>query len=313
MNPARHWSDYWAGGHLTSLPRDYALNYDGELLTFWQQQFARVPHGGRMLDVCTGNGAIPLLAAQYFAEAGCKVEVLGVDAARIQPQRLAERHPELRAACAAITLMGEQPIESLLLESASYDLISSQYGIEYCDWPQAAAQIARLLRPGGYFAMVCHASDSAMMATMRQESRAFERLEQVKLLPMLKRYLGGQLSFGRFRKSLLQIQQQLQTDPPGAPHPLIQHVIRTLTGITALHQDGLRQRRSELMAFQRALVMGRDRLADMLRVNTALAEQEDWHEVFCQQGLTLSERRRIEHRGRHHCGTAYCFRKPGDG
>ena len=50
---------------MTSLPQDFAANYDGEVAEFWQAAFAQVPPAGRMIDLCTGNGAIALLAVAY--------------------------------------------------------------------------------------------------------------------------------------------------------------------------------------------------------------------------------------------------------
>ncbi|HEY9119557.1 MAG TPA: hypothetical protein VIN33_07345, partial [Marinobacter sp.] len=57
--------NYWRQGHLTSLPCGFSLNYDGEFLQFWHQQFALLGAGACVLDVCSGNGSIALLARDY--------------------------------------------------------------------------------------------------------------------------------------------------------------------------------------------------------------------------------------------------------
>ena len=75
-----HWSDYWSRGSLTSLPQDFAANYDGEVAEFWQGAFSGLDDTGRMIDLCTGNGAIALLAAEYFASEKPDIEIVAVDA-----------------------------------------------------------------------------------------------------------------------------------------------------------------------------------------------------------------------------------------
>ena len=59
------WSDYWAAGNLTSLPSDFAHNYDGEIKAFWFKIFDDLPDKSAILDVCTGNGAVAYLALDF--------------------------------------------------------------------------------------------------------------------------------------------------------------------------------------------------------------------------------------------------------
>lgn len=307
---SKHWSEYWASGQLTSLPADFAANYDGEIAAFWEQQFARVPAGGRVLDLCTGNGAIALLAAMYFEAQQRDVAVTAVDAAKISPARMAHRHPDLDAAISKIIFIDQSPVETLALPGGAFDLVTSQYGIEYCDWAAAAAQAARLLRPGGRLALVCHAASSDIVATMERESRDYELLASLGLLKGMRRFLDGTLSFSRLRKLLQATHAELLRAYRATRPPLFAHVLKTLEGVLQLDQAQLRARRMELAAFVDRLEQGQLRLADMLRVNRAIHEAPEWHRVFESAGLRLLDSQEILYRGQHRSGHAYVFERP---
>ena len=59
-----HWSEYWKTGVLTSLPSDFKENYDGELYEYWESVLLAQQTPLRVLDVCTGNGAVAILLTE---------------------------------------------------------------------------------------------------------------------------------------------------------------------------------------------------------------------------------------------------------
>lgn len=307
---SKHWSDYWASGQLTSLPEDFAANYDGEIATFWEQQFQPVPAGGKVLDLCTGNGAIALLAATYFMAQQRDVAVTAVDAAKISPARMAERHPGLAQGIERVTFIDQSPVETLALPGGAFDLVTSQYGIEYCDWAAAAAQVARLLRPGGRLALVCHAASSDIVATMEREAGDYELLASLGLLKGMRRFLEGTLSFSRFRKLLQATHAALLPTYRATRAPLFAYVLKTVEGALRMDQAQLRARRMELAAVAHRLEQGQLRLADMLRVNRAIHAAPEWYRVFETAGLRLLDAQEILYRGKHRSGHAYRFERP---
>jgi ubiquinone/menaquinone biosynthesis C-methylase UbiE len=309
-NTSEHWSDYWAAGRLTSLPDDFAGNYDGEIAEFWSAQFADVPEGGRIVDLCTGNGAIALLAAEYLRSQGRVAEVLAVDAARINPDAIGKAHPGMKDLVGSVTFIGESPVESLALPEASADLVTSQYGIEYCDWAAAAAKVQALLKPGGRLALVCHAATSDIVATMETEAAGYAQLTALDIPRAIRRFLAGTLSFSRFRKHLQNAQGDLLASWRLSGAPLYAFVLQTIDGVLAMNEARLRGHRLQLAAFGRQLTLGEARLADMLRVNRAIHAQPEWHQVFERAGLELLESREILYKGKHRSGQAYRFAKP---
>jgi SAM-dependent methyltransferase len=307
---SQHWTEYWAAGRLTSLPNDFAGNYDGEIAEFWAAEFAGVPQGGRVLDVCTGNGAIALLAAGYFAGAGRDAGITAVDAAGIDPESIAKRHPDLASEVARIEFIGSAPVESLALPSEAFDLVTSQYGIEYCDRGPAAEQVARVLRPGGRLALICHAASSDIVRTMEAEARDYARLESLGFVAGIRRFLSGTLSFSRLHKLFESVGKQVVAEYRVSRSPLFAFVLQMLESAGRMDEARLRGHRLHLAGFARQLEMGEARLADMLRVNRAIHEDPEWYRVFEAHGLALLDSREILYQGRHRSGQACRFDKP---
>ncbi|MDJ0656806.1 MAG: class I SAM-dependent methyltransferase [Xanthomonadales bacterium] len=307
MQTNQHWTDYWARGCLTSLPQDFAGNYDGEIAEFWNEQFSAVPDGGRILDLCTGNGAVILLAARYMADSGKTLQLEAVDAARVNPEAVAAQHPDQRSLLPRIRFHEPSPVESLSLPDQSCDLVTSQYGIEYCDWEQAAAQISRLLRPGGRFALVSHAVSSDILKTMEKESHEYAVLELAGFFEATPVFLTGALSYRQYHTCL---QQTLQRVEAAGSSPLLTMLRGTLTQILSLDEAGLQRHLDNLQRFYGEMRSGRDRLNDMLRVNRAIQQDPDWTSVFQRHGLLAAESGELLYRGRNHAGKFACFTRP---
>lgn len=115
----------------------------------WMQLFQATPPGARVLDLATGGGQV----AAWAAAAGRGFGVTGVDFADIPPAR---------ADAPGVTFLGNVGLESLPFETASFDLVISQYGFEYADRQKAAAECARVLAPGGRGRFIMHHPQSAL-------------------------------------------------------------------------------------------------------------------------------------------------------
>ncbi len=305
-----HWSVYWARGAVTSLPEDFAANYDGEIREFWCAQFDHVPDGGRILDVCTGNGAVALLAAEAIGTRERKPEVLAVDAAAIRPEVVAERFPAQAPFIESIRFIPNTRFEALDLEDASVDLISSQYGIEYCDLERAAHKAARLLRPGGRLAMVCHAVSSDMLRTMEVEHRDYRQLDRLQLLERVQAFLDGELDTERFCRAMERVRAELKGHGRTGHSPLLRYAMNMVETTISMPASAVGQARAHYRDFVLQMTSGRDRLADMLRVNRLVGESERWFEVFERAGLALVDSGRIRYQARHDVGQFVVLRKP---
>ncbi len=307
---SRHWSRYWAGGALTSLPQDFAGNYDGEIAAFWSRQCEQLPDGAVVVDVCTGNGAIALLIAAAARRLDRAWEITGLDAARIDIDQLARQHRGHAGLLADVHLRGDVPFENITLADASVDLLVSQYGIEYCQWPAAASQSQRILKSGGRLALVSHAPDSDMLTTMRGEAEDYAHLERLGLLPAIASWLDGRIDAGQLRQHFGRTRRLIGRSKRARSSPLFASVMQMLDSMWRQPVEAYGRYRQPLQAFHDQMVSSQGRLLDMLRVNEAMIEADDWTEVFVEAGLERVDSGELLYRQRHRAGRFYIFNKP---
>ncbi len=305
-----HWSRYWARGCLTSLPQDFAANYDGEVAAFWRRQFERLPSRAQLLDVCTGNGALALLAAAFSPQHARRFSITGVDAARIDAEAVRRAHPEAVSRMEDIRFIDATPFEKSDLPAASFDLVMSQYGIEYCDWPAAATQSERLLRPGARLAFVAHTPTSDMIETMRRESEEFSVLDELGALIVLQRFASGEIPAPEYRNELNRIGPQLFERYKQSGSGLFRYVLTMADQTLGLNEAALIRQRPAIGSAVSELFAARQRLSDMLDVNERIARDPDWTQAFEKAGLHSLESGELHYRGSHRVGTFHVFEKP---
>jgi len=179
--PIRQWDRYWSFGSLHSFSQVSGGNYEGAIADFWRRRFADLAPGARVLDIATGNGAVPLLAIEAADRSGIGIRIDGVDLAEIDPAARVQ-DPDLGAALRRVRFHSRTPAESLPFADACIDLVCSQYGLEYSHLPDAVAEIARIAAPGAGVALVLHHSESALLqsADLEFEQLSFV-LDEVKL------------------------------------------------------------------------------------------------------------------------------------
>jgi len=310
-----HWSRYWAGGVLTSLPEDFHGNYDGEIAAFWNRLFSDLEDGATVVDACAGNGALALLAAKFALSHGRDFSISAVDAARISPDRLLETYPSLASLISRVTFIDHTPLEEWVCPSGSLDLIVSQYGLEYCDQSRVAPRLTTMLKSGGRLAMLCHALSSDMLSTMRREADDYDLLEQLRVPRMIQSWLAGQLDSDSFRRRLHQAASRIVPRARASASPLLAYVLGIARRVNTMSEQALRQNRGALDDAWHQLVSGRGRLDDMLRVNQLMADKA-WYQPWLDAGLTLADEGELLYKARHRVGQYYIFqrrpKKPGD-
>jgi SAM-dependent methyltransferase len=156
------WGRYWASGALHSCATSYGADYGGAIAAFWRDVFGSLRPGQRVLDVATGNGALPRLLLACRPDVECDA----VDLSPVAPTWVAQLPPATRQ---RLRFHGNTPAEELPFADGRFDLIVSQYGFEYCRRDDAAAQVRRVLRPAGRVAMVIHHVESRPVELARDE------------------------------------------------------------------------------------------------------------------------------------------------
>ena len=147
------WSRYWSSGVLHSCPGSFRGNYDGAIAQFWQSAFLALKPGQRVLDIATGNGALPRLLLGLDGGHDYLCEVDAIDLAQLAPGWLSSLDGTQRA---RLHLHSGVMAEQLPFAEGRFDLVISQYGIEYTDLDNALIEAARVLAPHGRLCLLMH-------------------------------------------------------------------------------------------------------------------------------------------------------------
>lgn len=142
------WTLFWRADHLESCVAQCNETDAAGIAELWQRFARELETGSRVLDLATGNGAVPrhLLAAEPT------LRITAVDLADIDPVRFVSGAPELQS----VHFMGGIDICSLPFESGSFQALTSQFGFEYAPLIPATESCCRVLAKGGSMLLLLH-------------------------------------------------------------------------------------------------------------------------------------------------------------
>lgn len=308
LNTSAHWSNYWSEGNLTSVPR-LPANYDGEVLAFWHEQFAALDAHATVLDVCSGNGAIALLAQDYSDTHKLQFRVKANDAAFIDVTAVTTLYPALLDKIESIEFRGDIPFENLDEKPRSFDLITSQYGIEYTNLETAAGKVATLLKPGGRFACISHAPGSDMLAVMKQENEDFSAISDSGLFQLedtLTNHVGHRV---HFPIELDHVLNYLHQEAQSRKSRFLLAVGRELEPLCNA-VDGEIDGAVEQFIYQSTrLRYALLRLQDLMQVERRINQEPPWIRTFTNMGLKLERTGDIKQYGTQLIGSYYQLSK----
>lgn len=176
--PKSIWDQYWQADRLASCLNLDTPNYSADMRAAWGAFFAPLPDGARVLDICTGNGAIAAIAVETGWAEGKTLEVHGVDGAEIEPSRFVTTASETLK---AISFHGRTAAEKLPFADGMFDAVVSNYGIEYTARKQSLPEVARVLKPVGRLRFVVHALEGTVMRDTRTALEQTAFIEKLRL------------------------------------------------------------------------------------------------------------------------------------
>lgn len=153
---AKAWGDFWAsnsGGDSNGcLPERWAA-IEGAQRAAWSEFVAPLKDGARVLDLATGDGRV----LAWMRSQRPDLVLTGIDLA-----------PKLPPAPQGTTTRGGVAMEQLPFDDAAFDAIVSQFGFEYGNTAKVAAEIARVLAPGGKVGLMVHRGDGPILEHNRK-------------------------------------------------------------------------------------------------------------------------------------------------
>ncbi|GAA4051648.1 class I SAM-dependent methyltransferase [Parerythrobacter jejuensis] len=148
----RAWGDFWAqqGGQGGGgcLPEGYR-SIDAVQQSAWRDFAKRLPRGCALLDLATGDGRV----MAWLMGTRRDLKPTGVDLAPQLPP--APRGAKVKAGVA---------MEALPFPDGRFNAVTSQFGFEYGNVAQIAAEIARVAKPGALIGLMSHRLDGPILA-----------------------------------------------------------------------------------------------------------------------------------------------------
>ncbi len=145
------WDTYWQGTREKAAHKEGGVQ-EALLAEFWDELLSSQLQANpslRVLDLACGNGAV----TGFLRQISPALAVHCCDYSLHALVDLERRHPgNLRVVADAARLP---------YADASFDLVASQYGVEYAG-PQAIVEAARLVAPGGTLALLVHVFEGAI-------------------------------------------------------------------------------------------------------------------------------------------------------
>jgi ubiquinone/menaquinone biosynthesis C-methylase UbiE len=169
------WEDYWKTGWVVSCPTGPMSGYTGALRSLWERFFATLGDGARLLDIGTGNGALPLIALEVARRRDVNVEIHGVDLARIDP---VAQVPEGARLFDGVTFHGGVAAEQMPFADGRFDAVCGQFALEYTQCPTALREVHRVLAPDSAACFVLHHASSIVARNARESLQHAQELEE---------------------------------------------------------------------------------------------------------------------------------------
>lgn len=199
----KSWEHFWraggAGGAYARAGRSHPC-LDQAWLQFFRR--ARGTLGGpiQSLDLAAGSGVMIGYMLQAWAEGEVEIHCLDTSPAAIAS--IGQRFPATVGHVADARQTG--------LADAAYDIVTSQFGIEYAG-SEAFAEAMRLVRPGGYIGLLIHCKDGQIERDGRRNRDAVARVLQAGLMEHAMEFFACAFAYQAGGGGLSQVQRSAAT------------------------------------------------------------------------------------------------------
>lgn len=174
-SPETDWDTYWQGSEQAVAFAAEGVNHP-LVHEFWRSFFATEPaefDSPRIIDIACGKGAVIEAAHTAFGETGARYECLDTSEHAVAAVRT--RFPGVTGHIANA--------RDINLEDGAYDIVASQFGIEYAGI-EAVTGAARLVRPGGKLVLMMHHREGSIYRECANNLAASKALEDSRFIEL---------------------------------------------------------------------------------------------------------------------------------
>lgn len=178
------WDTYWKGTELSSTYEEGETS--NHILTeTWKKVLSTVePKAIKMLDIASGRGIVASLAADTFPK--IRKSITCIDISEVALKQLKKKLPGVQTrVCRA---------DQLPFEDSSFDLVTSQFGIEYAGL-KAFGEACRVMRPNGQLAAVTHFRNGGIFEECEANYRATQQFLNSKFIPLAYNMLKEKMAY----------------------------------------------------------------------------------------------------------------------
>ncbi len=176
------WDEFWQFAGADDQPNLSGVNHAG-VPALWKtflRQHAVVAPDASYLDIATGDGAV--LDAIADVEGASLERVWCIDASDAVVSLLESKYPAVTPVCADAA--------DLPFEDNRFDLVTSQFGIEYST-DEAIDEAVRVLAPNGHLFFMMHVTDGIPCRESKASLDALRRIETSKFLTLSREFFAA--------------------------------------------------------------------------------------------------------------------------
>lgn len=228
------WAAYWRGSQAGPGEALQGAAHADHCRLYWRSIVSRGLQRGatvRVLDLACGNAVLSRIVLDRVAEAAIDAVIVGIDYAVPALQHLRTSNGKAKNC----PLAGDA--RALPFCDGRFDWVMSQFGLEYAG-PNAFAEAARALAPGGQFHAIVHMKNGGVW---RENSDNLNLLKAVRSSRLLQRFArlieSGAARESAFRTAAQSVVAELEGAPACAAKTHMQRMVPDLTDLASRRQN----------------------------------------------------------------------------
>ena len=175
------WSMYWSGGQRDSCLAVKSEEHQQQLHAYWLSVVDNLSENARVLDLACGNGAV----AHVLNNARPDLWIDAVDKSDLNPLINKESAADCNKQQSRLCFYSNTDLLELPETLSGYDLICSQFGIEYAGLASIPLAIHNRLNKQGRLAFLIHHQEGGLVSSTTAKLEEYRVLNSFKLFTLL--------------------------------------------------------------------------------------------------------------------------------